>query len=1795
MPKGVEGEIYLSGTGLALGYLNNEDLTAQKFIESPFERDQKLYVSGDRGRWLDDGNIEFCGRIDNQVKIRGFRVELGEVEKSLMKHSGIEKCVATTCKDTGGINQLVAYVVGTKDLSSAELRTFIRKQLPEYMMPSHFIFLEALPLTINGKVDYDALPEPKDIQIEEDYVAPRNDVEQKIAKVWEDQLGRSPISVVENFFAVGGDSIKAIRIASAINKELGLSIEVKDLFSNQEIASLAEFVQGKTGNDEEQIRKAAEEIEAIKQAILEDSDKSKLLPETWEDFYPMTDIQRGMVFYTLLDITDGVYHDQMYFQIEDDSFDFEAFEKSFLLLAEKHSILRTSFHMNGFEPPIQVVHKSDSFSSDIQFDDISNLNENEQKQYLNDYLNEDRALSFDFTNAGIWRVRLFKLSHNEYGFLFVGHHAMIDGWSDASLRTELSNIYYHLKSDKSYKPEPINVTYKDYVIDQYYYSRSEDSITYWKTELDGYQRTDLPLHRSLNKNDKSKNYHAHSIFLDKELSTAIRDLSESKNISVKNICLSAFVYFMKVTTNSDDVTIGLLTNGRPSIEDADKMLGCFLNTVPFRQKIPWNICGDEFIDMINDHSLATKQYDKLSFQKIIEVIGEDTSSVNPVFDILFNFVDFHITDDVHEETQVKRGLVEGFGETNTTFDFIVNASHKEIEVSLCSYVELYSNQDFHRISTYYINIIKDIVYNGNKPLNNNRILGDSEREQLVYKLNDTFTDYPKVSIQQLFEEQVIETPEAAAIVINEQTITYQELNTKANQLAHFLLENYTIQPEKPIGVVLDKSERVVIALLAILKVGGTYVPIDSAYPGERIKMMIADVNVDIMLTDSDLLVELAAYYNGDIIALDVQLDAMTTPTHNLEYRSDMNSLAYIMYTSGSTGKPKGVMVEHKSIIRLVRNTNYVSIKPGMKLLQTGAISFDATTFEIWGTLLNGGELHLLNHDDLMNLDALKLKMHEDNIDIMWFTSSWLNDLVDQDITIFEKLDILLAGGDKLSTKHVSRLKNTYPNLTIINGYGPTENTTFSICKIIDKVDGNTIPLGQPIANSTVYILDSDMQPVPCGVIGEIYLGGDGLARGYWNNKALTVEMFVKNPFSADKKQKLYKTGDFGERLSNGDIDFKGRKDNQVKIRGFRIELGEVESIISSEDAVDKAYVDMMIDKTGEKQLVAYVTGDVRGSLSTIKDSIRSKLPAYMVPGFFVKLDAMPLTINGKLDKSRLPLPDAFEGNRKAVVEPENDIERELLTIWNNILGISQIGVTDNFFELGGHSLRATQLAYHVADKLGVKIELKDIFATPTIRELASIIDRSNHTSTERIEVLDNADFYDLSHAQMRVWLHCQKETDTSAYVIPAAFVLSENLNIPAFEKAMRFIMDRHESLRTSFTVVGGEPKQKINKMEDLNFSINHVEITMTDNEEEVIKDIYIDQITQKFDLANEPLVRVSLIKKHHGDHVLLFAMHHIISDGWSVGILFDELLKSYDAYDNHVSVSLEPLRIHYKDYAAWQNNLLSDVDINNLRQYWWDQFGDDIPELDLQTDHPRPYPMKYAGRDHAFKLDKQISSHANKICQEYGVSLFMFLLTATKVLLKKYSGQKDIVVGTPIAGREHVDLENQIGFYLNTLPLRSTIQSNDSFSEVLDRVKAVTMDAFEHQQYPFDKLVEDLDLLDYGSGRSPLFDVMVILQNMGLADTDRQDSSQLKISGYSAGNMERPTKYDLTFTFKETGNEIFSIITYNTSLFNPETIEKIEKDFRLILNGVLDNMHTKIGDIELMNQESNDFANAFID
>lgn len=1264
VPKGIMGELYISGDGVGNGYLNNAEKNAESFIKIPkILKENIVYKTGDLAKWNEDGTISFVGREDNQVKINGHRMELGEIESCIYQYPGIEKAIVILDNN----KKINAYYTSKNNIDSIKLKEFMERKLPQYFIPNYFMQLERFELTANGKIDKKLLPEIKNNS--KKIIKPINEKEEKLKKIFEEILNKEDISTDDNFFELGGDSLLAIKLTTKIFEDLNVQIGIKNIFDNPSIIELAKVIE-KTGKTENKV------IEKRKK----------------EEFYPTSSAQKRMYYSTLADGNKSILYNISGGIILDKRPDVKKLNKCFKQLIDENESLRTYFETIDGE----IVQK---IQDDVEFNLIEEkVNHSNIKKITDEFIKP-----FDLSKAPLIRAKIVVMKNNKALLLIDMHHIISDGQTIQIITKKISDLYNGKTTQKN------KLDYKDFAIweNKQKFDKEEK---YWLSVFeDEVPVLELPTNFS---RPTSQSFEGNSIIrkLDKKYLEAIKNTCKTLNITPYMLLMGTYYILLSEYASSNDIVVGTPVVGR-NTEQVQDIIGMFVNTLAIRNKIEQDLTFEEFINKVKENILKALENQEYPLDRLIKKLNlQKEASRNLLFDVMFTYQNEGYPIMNFDKIKAKFYVPK----TNISkFDLLLEAIQDKETLTLrfeyCT--KLFTEEFIEKMSKNYINILKVVLSNTKIKISNIDMISREEKRQILNQTNNTQTTYERnKTVIQLFEKQVEATPNKIAVVFENKKMTYKELNERANKLANYMHEKFKIKEQDKVAIFVKKSFESIISIVATIKLGAIFVPIDIEYPEERIDYILKDSNAKLILTLQQYEEKIKTKTPKCIINIESSI-YNNTNNENPHNNAKAEDLIYIMYTSGSTGKPKGVMVKNRNVVRLVRNTNYIDFSKCKRILQTGSIVFDACTFEIWGALLNGITLYIIKKNELLDTNILEKYLEKNKIDTLWLTSPLFNQLSEENSYMFRNVKYLLTGGDMLSPKHINLVMDANPNITLINGYGPTENTTFSCCFTIDKKYETNIPIGRAISNSTVYIVSSNGKIQPKGVPGELWVGGDGVSKGYLNRKDLTREKFIPNPFG---KGKVYKTGDLVRLLPDGNIEFIGRIDNQVKIRGFRVEISEIENVVKQYPGVSKFYT-LVKEVNGSKILITYFTADRKINIQDMILYLQERLPLYMIPQGIMQLETLPLTINGKVDKQQLPMPEAE--TKTKYVKPENEVQKQLCDIWCKIFNLKRVGILDNFFELGGDSLLAIKLQTE-ALKQNININYSDVFEHPTIKGLS---------------------------------------------------------------------------------------------------------------------------------------------------------------------------------------------------------------------------------------------------------------------------------------------------------------------------------------------------------------------------------------------------------------------------------------------------------------------------------------------
>ncbi|MEH1767283.1 MAG: amino acid adenylation domain-containing protein [Nostoc sp.] len=1458
-------------------------------------------------------------------------------------------------------------------------------------------------------------------------------------------------------------------------------------------------------------------------------------------------------------------------------------EQSFNEIIRRHEALRTTFTVVEGQP-VQVI--APTLALKLPVVDLQKLPHADREKEVVRVATKEAQVPFNLVEGPLLRCTLLRLDEVEYVLLFTMHHIISDGWSKGILIREMAALYEAFSTGQLSPLPELPIQYADFAAWQRKWLQGDvlkSQISYWQKQLEDAPAilelsTDHP--RPAVQTFRGATY---SFQLSVELLQALKKLSQQQGTTLFMTLLAAFQTLLWRYTGQEDVVVGspIANRNRAEIEG---LIGFFVNTLVLRTNLAGNPTFGELLTRVQEVALEAYAHQDLPFEQLVEELQPQRDlSRTPLFQVMFALQNAPMS--ALELPGLSLSLLASeSGSTKFDLTLLMTETAQGLVGSLEYSTDLFESSTIIRMARHLQTLLFGIVANPQQRLSELPLLTEAEKALLV-KWNDTQAEYPKDQcIHQLFEAQVERTPDAVAVVFEDEQLTYCELNARANQLAHYL-RSLGVKPEVLVGICVERSLDMIVGLLGILKAGGAYVPLDPTYPQERLSFVLEDAQVSLVISHLSLVNSLGQM---TVICLDTDWETIVKCSRNQpRNRATPENLAYIIYTSGSTGKPKGVPVNHRNLVHSTSARIAYYSEPVRSFLLIPSFAFDSSVAVIFWTLCQGSTLILLKEASQKDIWQLANAITQYQIS-HWLSVPSLYTALLAHIPPAELISLrtVIVAGESCSSALVKRHYQLLSQASLFNEYGPTETTIWSsVYNCQNYESSNTIPIGRPISNTQIYLLDTHLQLIPIGVVGELYIGGMGVVSGYLNRPELTEDKFICNPFSDKSAARLYKTGDLARYLPNGEIEYIGRIDHQVKIRGFRIELGEIEALINQHPVVLETVVLVLSDSADSQRIVAYVVpySKEKLTITELRHFLESKLPNYMLPAAFVMLEALPLTPNGKVDRKALPAPELTQlFSESDFIPPTTPIEQMLAGIWAEVLGIEKIGIYNNFFELGGHSLLATQVISQVRKVFQQELPLRRLFEQPTIAGLAKDIEKATKAGlgleTATIERISRTQQLPLSFAQQRLWFLAQFEPNSPFYNIPAAVRLQGELNLGGLQQSFNEILRRQEALRTNFQTIEGQAVAVVSSVTSLLLPVFDLSELPSNQQEAEIRQLVDLEAQQPFDLNSDLLLRVKLLRLDEFEHILLLTMHHIASDGWSVGVLVREVATLYQTYCDQQSSTLAELPIQYVDFAAWQRQWLQAEVLQSQISYWKKQLEGAPAILELPTDHPRPAIVTFQGASYSFNLSFELSQALNKFSQQQGSTLFMTLLAAFQTLLWRYTGNEDIVVGSPIANRNRQEIEGLIGFFVNTLVLRTNLAGNPTFGELLTRVREVALGAYAHQDLPFEQLVEQLQPqrdLSY----TPLFQVMFVLQNAPM--------SALELPGLTLSLLEsesRTAKFDLTLYMTETAQGLVGTLEYNTNLFESNTISRMAGHLQTLLSGIVANPIQHLKDLPLLTE-----------
>lgn len=1496
-----------------------------------------------------------------------------------------------------------------------------------------------------------------------------------------------------------------------------------------------------------------QEVKARKQEIIaylenhsfETASEEKIEAATFspDNSYPISDAQRRLWVLSQYDGGSSVYNIPSSVPLKG-AYDIESFKKAVNAVIDRHEILRTVFREDENGDVKQWILDRNDIHFDIKYKDFTNVIN--KVVAVENYIIEDSFKEFDLANGPLLRATLIQTHEQEYVFYYNMHHIISDGWSMEILRKDILVYYEAFVTDTKPANTALSIQYKDYASWQLAQLETETfkkHKSYWLDSLSGKLPVlDMP---STKLRPKVQTYNGTllSTFIDKETSKLLKEYSQKNGGSLFISLLAVFKILLYKYTNQKDVIIGSPVAGREH-KNLQDQIGFYVNTLAFRNQIDPTESFDTFYQRIKQNTLEAYNHQMYPFDRLVEdlKIKKDVTR-GTIFDLMLvlqnngdNQVKLNYTDE-----QLNRIIEVG----NTRAKFDLNATFEEMGVNILFDFEynsdIYDKEIVERMMQHYKQLMHSLLTQPEACISQIDFVSEEEKEVLTTVFNNTKADYAtNNTIVDVFKTQVQKTPNATALVFENKTLTYQQLDEKSNELAHFLLENNKIENEDFISIQLGRSEWMIVAILAVLKTGAAYVPVQPDYPQERIDYIEKDTQCKAIINEA--------------LLEKFQEQRYSTSAVNVEVLP--NNLAYIIYTSGSTGTPKGVMIEHKTVINLAyAQIQEFGITTDENILQSSSITFDASVEQIFIALLSGAKLSIANKALLLDTERLADYIESSNITHIHSVPSFLKLIPRRKYSALKRV---ISGGDNCSLELAKSWARN--SVKFYNEYGPTETTVTAIESYYTNdlaTRRGDMPIGKPLPNYRVYILDEFLNIAPTGVTGEICISGDVLARGYLNLPEITAEKFIENPFEQGKK--LYKTGDLGKWMPDGSIEFIGRKDNQVKVRGYRIELGEIEHVLTQIKTIESTIVLAKETQTGEKELVAYFTSETEFTSEELRDQLSKKLPNYMLPAYYVQLEEFPLTATGKIDRKNLPNPKNLKlSSGSEYVAPRNEMEEKLVKIWQEVLQLEKVGVKEDFFLLGASSLKSIRLVNMYNKVFGVKVTLKDIFSHSDIASHTRLIRSSKKEKFIQIEKVAEQESYPISFEQKRIWLLSQDEKASIAYNMPTTLEFDGQMNLETFHKAVWKVLEKHEVLRTVFKEEQqGDVKQWIIPIEDFKFKIDHKNLQEEKYQFTDVEAYLKAKFYTPFDLQNGPLVRVGFLQLEANKFILYYCMHHLINDGASMEILGDEVSRYYQLLEEGKSIDEAPLRIQYKDYVAWQLKMFETDAVNDISDYWKETFQNNVTKVKFPFEKKRPENFQSNGNIIQFDLPKEIKNGFQEITTASDGTMYISFVFLVNTLMYQYLGDKNIMVGSSFSTRTHEELSEQIGFYVNNLPVVATADASLTLQEFYNQLKNTVLTINSNSWYPLEKVIEDAKYT-YDSSYSGLFNVLVEYHSKNAATNNAETEVFYNETEYT---YNVPCQFDLSMEFFENDQKITCVLTYNNALYEESQIELLKDRF----------------------------------
>ncbi|WP_082949262.1 non-ribosomal peptide synthetase, partial [Mycolicibacterium celeriflavum] len=1763
VPAGVVGELYVAGAAVGCGYWRRAPLTASRFVACPFAAaGERMYRTGDLVRWGTDGQLQYLGRADEQVKIRGHRIEPGEVQSVLARSDGVEQAAVIVREDRPGDKRLVGYMTGTAD--PAAVRAALAERLPGYLVPAAVVAIDALPLTPNGKLDKRALPAPE-YQDDEEYRAPTSPTEEILAGIFAKVLGLERVGIDDSFFDLGGDSLLAMRVIAAVNTGLDSRLTVRTLFEAPTVARLAPRIGGEPGAG------LAPLVAVQRPAVV-----------------PLSFAQSRLWFIDQFDGPSSDYNMAIALRLCG-RLNLKALHQALADVVGRHESLRTVFSaVEGI--PQQLVIPAESAQLTWEFVDATGWSTSKVDAAIAEAVRH----SFDLASEIPLRAKLLGVHEDEHVLVVALHHIAADGWSLNVLATDVGRAYTARSAERAPDWAPLPVQYVDYTLwqrEQLGELTEPDSLIaaeleFWEQALTGMpERLELPTDRPY---PQVVDHRGASVTVDwpAGLQQRIREVAGEHDATSFMVIQAAVAVLLSHVSASSDVAVGFAVAGRRD-PVLDELVGLFVNTLVLRVDLAGNPTVAELLAQVRQRSLAAYEHQDVPFEALVERLNPTRSlSHHPLVQVLLAWQNFQgqnsgpaagmVLGDLEVtqlplDTDTARMDMTFFLGERWTQDGEPDGIHGEVEFRTDIFDAASIEMFMERLRLVLVAMTADPV----RRLSSVNLLDESEHARLDGWGNWAVLTRPApgVSVPASFAAQVARTPQAMALSCGGRSWTYRELDEASNRLAHLLI-GYGAGPGQCVALLLPRSAEAIVSILAVLKTGAAYVPVDPVLPVARIGFMVADAAAIAAITTTKLADRLDA---RGLTVIDVEDPAVDSQPSSALAGPAPDDIAYLIYTSGTTGVPKGVAVAHCNVTQLVASLPAeVALKQVWS--QWHSLSFDVSVWEIFGALLNGGRLVVAPEGIAASPNELHALLVAEQVSVLCQTPSAAGMLSPQGL----ESTALMVAGEACPTELVDQWA---PGRVMINAYGPTEATVYAAMSAPLTAGSDVAPIGSPVPGTALFVLDRWLRPVPAGVVGELYLAGRGVACGYVGRPGLTASRFVVCPFvgAGAPGQRMYRTGDLVRWGADGQLQYLGRADEQVKIRGYRIELGEVQAALASCDGVEQAAAIAREDRPGDKRLVGYITGTADPSMARAK--LAERLPAYMVPAAVVVIDALPLTPNGKLDKRALPAPEYQDVDRYRA--PATPTEEILAGIYAQVLGIELVGVDDSFFDLGGDSLSAMRVIAAISTGLDTHLPVRTLFEAPTVAQLATRVGAEGG-GLEPLVAVQRPAAVPLSFAQHRLWFIDQLQGPSPIYNMSVALQLSGRPDVEALGHALADVVGRHESLRTLFQAVDGTPQQVIIPVERADFGWEVIDATGWSVAQ--LHDAIGAAVREPFDLAAEIPLRARLFRISDEEHVLVAAVHHIAADGWSLIPLVRDLAVAYASRRAGQAPGWAPLAVQYVDYTLWQRDQLGELTDRDSRVAaqlaYWEETLSGVPErLELPTDRPYPPVADYRGAKMTVDWPAELQQQVARVARAHNATSFMVVQAALAVLLAKLSANSDVAIGFPIAGRRDPALDELVGFFVNTLVLRIDVAGDPSSAELLAQVRHRSLAAYEHQDVPFEFLVERLNPTR-SLTHHPVVQVMLAWQNNDLAAELSLDDLQVAPLPVDT----RTARMDLTFSLGERWSDagepagIGGEVEFRTDVFEAASIEALVARFERVLVAMTADPTRRVSSVDVLDE-----------